>query len=92
MANATKRQVLSALSRIRKHYGFKPGEAGGPEIVAEYHGAYSTTPNAIAWFDGPYEGSVAVICGCETCGETIEMPKGTYAEPIDSCAIGLYTI
>lgn len=97
MARATKRQLMTALRAIRKHYGFSAADEGGPRLVEEYqeyHGWYRTYPNVIVWEDGPFEWAVAATCGCtgcrETCGDVIAMPKGTYAEPVNGEALGLY--
>lgn len=63
MGVATKRQALSALRSIRKAYGYKPGEEGGPQLVEEYHGWYSTTRNAIVWEEGPFEWAIRASMG-----------------------------
>jgi hypothetical protein len=63
MARATKRQAQSALRAIRKFYGYKPGEYGGPQLVEEYHGWHSTTRNAIVWEEGPFEWAIRASLG-----------------------------
>jgi hypothetical protein len=63
MARATKRQAQSALRAIRKFYGYRPGEYGGPQLVEEYHGWYSTTRNAIVWEEGPFEWAIRASLG-----------------------------
>jgi hypothetical protein len=98
MARATKRQAQSALRAIRKHFGFAPGDEGGPRLVEEYHGWYSSYPNAIVWEDGPYEWAVAIRCGCTGCGDSCKLlaadklPKGTYVEAINGEALSLYRL
>jgi hypothetical protein len=94
MAKATKRQAQSALRAIRKAYGYEPGDEDGPRLVEQYHGWYSSYPNAIVWEGGPYEW--AMRCSCAGCREEgvleVQMPKGTYAEAIDSQALSLYKV
>ena len=63
MGLATKRQAQSALNAIRKAYGYKPGDEGGPQLVEEYHGWYSTTRNAIVWEEGPFEWAIRASMG-----------------------------
>lgn len=63
MAIATKRQAQTALRAIRKAYGYKPGEEGGPQLVEEYHGWYQTYRNAIVWEEGPFEWAIRASMG-----------------------------
>lgn len=63
MARATKRQAQTALRAIRKAYGYKPGELGGPRLAETYHGWYNSYPNAIVWEEGPFEWAIRASMG-----------------------------
>lgn len=76
MARATKRQAQTALRAIRKRYGFGPADEGGPRLVEEYHGWYSSYPNAIVWEEGPFEWAVLATIG----GFDEELFHGLYPE------------
>lgn len=94
MRNVSIATARTIADRVAAAFGVPAGDPYGPKAVVRWECFTDRPTTAVVWEEGPFEWAILATTGGITewgySVSPIALPKGVFAEPITTWAIGLY--